>query len=65
MLTRQAKFMSASLNYQVTSFSIKRDLYDRLRKRLPRYGDRSKAIALMVEKFLAGEIKLEIPPRRL
>jgi hypothetical protein len=57
--------MAPSLTHQVTSFSIKRDLYERLKKRLPRYGDRSKAIALLVEKFINGEVRLEIPPRRL
>lgn len=42
------------------SFNLDETLYDRLVKRLPVYGDRTRFFRLIVEKFLNDEIQVSI-----
>jgi len=52
-------------NFRAVSISLHKDLVERLRKRVPRYGDRSKVVQLLLEHFLDGKIILKVPERKL
>ena len=67
MLEMSPKFSMSTTHpgHRNVSAWLPQDLYDRLKIRLPKYGDRSKAIIRLLEKFLANEVKLEVPSRKL
>jgi hypothetical protein len=44
---------------KVVSFSIKVDLYRRLKAKLPRHGQMSRLVARLLEAYLAGKIVLQ------
>ena len=48
-----------------TSFALREDLYHRLVKRLPRWGDRTKVLSILVVKFLNNEVEVVVPRIRL
>jgi hypothetical protein len=50
---------------QTMSFSLPKDLIDRLKQRLPIYGDRSRVVVSLLEQFLNGKVIAKIPERRL
>lgn len=53
-------------DFRITSFTIHKDLFQRFEKRLPKHGDRTKALQRLVEMFLNGELPpLKIPGRSL
>jgi hypothetical protein len=58
--TPQQKVQLTSLSFSTTVTTA-----NRLRAKLPRYGDRSKVINFLLEKYLNGEIEVRIPERRL
>lgn len=51
--------MDETKSLVTTSVSLRRQLYDRWCKRLPKYGDRTKVLTILMEKFLNGEITVE------
>lgn len=52
-----------STKFATPSVSIPRQTYDRMRRRLPRHGDRSRVTAELWRMFLDGEVKVVIPSR--
>jgi hypothetical protein len=51
-------------NVTVT-FNLKGDVYNELAKRLSERGKRTQFFRLVVEKFLAGELRITIPEQEL
>lgn len=43
------------------SFSAPVDLMDRLKQRVPGYGDRSKVIQLLIDMFLTNRVLVKVP----
>jgi Arc/MetJ-type ribon-helix-helix transcriptional regulator len=52
-------------NRKTLSFQVSLLLWERLRHRVPRYGDRSEVLRQLVEKFLAGDVVIIKAPRRI
>lgn len=58
--------MSAPNEKIPVSFSISKDLLERVKVRLGRrYGDKSKLVVRLLEMFCDGEVKVTLPSRRL
>lgn len=41
------------------SFSLTKDLYEKLRQAVPHYGGRSRIICLLIKGFLEGKFKIQ------
>ena len=51
----------ATKSHATPSFSMTRQLHRRMIDALPRYGDRSKLVAHLLERWLDGHIQVYIP----
>lgn len=51
--------------FVTTSVSLPRSTHERLRRRVTKYGDRSKVIARLLEMFLDGQVKVVLPAREI
>ena len=50
---------------KIVSFQLDERTFDALRRRVPKYGDRSEVLRKLVEKFLNDDIEVKVPARKL